>query len=234
MPADARLIVVATEVLPEVAAQHIARVLKQAIARRGRASVALAGGSTPRAVYRRLAQISLLAWENVEIYFGDERAVPPTDPQSNYRMARESLLDAVPIPSGQIHRMPAERTDREAAAAEYAAQLPERLDLIILGIGEDGHTASLFPGSAALHEGTRRVLAIMGSKPPPWRMSVTPSVLAAAMDIIVLACGSRKSAAVAQALEGCFEPDKCPAQLARDAIWILDPAAAAALRLRPS
>ena len=234
MPAADRLIVVAAEALPEVAARRIAQVIEQAVAQRGRAGVALAGGTTPRAVYRRLAEMSDLPWENIEIYFGDERAVPPADPQSNYRMARESLLDAVPIPPAQIHRMPAERTDRETAAAEYAALLPPRLDLIVLGIGEDGHTASLFPGSAALHERTRKVLAVAGAKPPPGRLTVTPPVIAAAVDKIVLASGPGKTVAVAQALEGRLEPDQCPAQLARDGIWILDRAAAAALRRRPA
>ena len=233
MPAD-RLIVVASEVLPEVAAQRIADIIEQAIARRGRASMALAGGMTPQAVYRRLAEIAKFSWEKTEIYFGDERAVPPGDPQSNYRMARESLLDAVPIPSAQVHRMPAERADLEVAAMEYAAQLPEHLDLIILGIGEDGHTASLFPGSAAVCEQTRKVIAVEGAKPPPRRLTVTPPVITAAISKIVLASGPGKARAVAQALEGGDGPDQCPARLARDGIWILDDAAAGALRPRPA
>jgi 6-phosphogluconolactonase len=229
-----RLIVVAAETLPEVAAQRIAQVFGRAVTGGGRASVALAGGTTPRAVYRRLAKIAEISWEKLDIYFGDERAVPPSDAQSNYHMARETLLDAVPIPPVQVHRMPAERPDREAAAAEYAAQLPERLDLIILGIGEDGHTASLFPGSAALREVARKVVAVEGSKPPPWRLTVTPPVIAAAREIIVLAGGPGKAAAVARALEGAEGPERCPAQLARDGIWIMDPAAAGDLRSRPA
>ena len=234
MPAEDRLIVVTSEDLPEVAAQRIAQVIRQAIDRNGRASVALAGGTTPRAVYRRLAKLGEIPWEKLDVYFGDERAVSPDDPQSNYRMARESLLDAVPIPSAQVHRMPAERADREATAAEYAAHLPQRLDLIILGIGEDGHTASLFPGSAALQERRRKVVVVEGSKPPPWRLTVTPPVISQALEKIVLASGSGKAGAVAQALEGPDEPDRCPAQLARDGTWILDRAAAAALHAKPA
>jgi 6-phosphogluconolactonase len=226
-------IVVAPEALPEIAARRIARVIEQSVADRGRASVMLAGGSTPRAVYRQLALIQGLPWEKVDIYFGDERAVPPGDLQSNYRMARESLLDAVPIPPAQVHRMPAERPDREAAADEYARRLPERLDLVILGLGEDGHTASLFPGSSALKERVRKVLAIVGPKAPVHRLTVTPPVIAAAREKIILVTGAGKAGAVAQALEGPDQPIQCPAQLARDGTWVMDRAAASGLRHEP-
>jgi 6-phosphogluconolactonase len=226
-------IVVAPEALPEIAARRIARVIEQSVADRGRASVMLAGGSTPRAVYRQLALIQGLPWEKVDIYFGDERAVPPGDLQSNYRMARESLLDAVPIPPAQVHRMPAERPDREAAADEYARRLPERLDLVILGLGEDGHTASLFPGSSALKERVRKVLAVVGPKAPVHRLTVTPPVIAAAREKIILVTGAGKAGAVAQALEGPDQPIQCPAQLARDGTWVMDRAAASGLRHEP-
>jgi len=225
--------VVAPEALPEVAARHIAKLIEQAVADRGRASVMLAGGSTPRAVYRQLALIQGLPWEKTEIYFGDERAVPPGDSQSNYRMARESLLDAVPIPPAQVYRMPAERPDREVAADEYARRVPERLDLVILGLGEDGHTASLFPGSSALSERVRKVLAVVGTKAPVHRLTVTPPVIAAALEKIILVSGADKAGAVAQALEGPDQPIQCPAQLARDGIWIMDSAAASGLRHEP-
>ena len=233
MPLDDHRLVLAPEALPEIAARRIAGVIEQAIARRGRATVALAGGTTPRAVYWQLAQTRNLPWEKVEIFFGDERAVPPGDLQSNFRMARESLFDAVPIPRHQVHRMPAERTDGEAAADEYARQLPDQLDLIILGIGEDGHTASLFPGSPALHERDRKVLAVVGPKPPPHRLTVTPRVIEAAREKIILVSGAAKAGAVALALEGPDQPVQCPAQLARDGIWIMDRAAASGLRHAP-
>jgi 6-phosphogluconolactonase len=226
-------IVVAPEALPEIAARRIARVIEQSVADRGRASVMLAGGSTPRAVYRQLALIQGLPWEKVDIYFGDERAVPPGDLQSNYRLARESRLDAVPIPPAQVHRMPAERPDREAAADEYARRLPERLDLVILGLGEDGHTASLFPGSSALKERVRKVLAVVGPKAPVHRLTVTPPVIAAAREKIILVTGAGKAGAVAQALEGPDQPIQCPAQLARDGTWVMDRAAASGLRHEP-
>lgn len=233
MSLDDYRIVVAPEALPEIAARRIARVIEQSVADRGRASVMLAGGSTPRAVYRQLALIQGLPWEKVDIYFGDERAVPPGDLQSNYRMARESLLDAVPIPPAQVHRMPAERPDREAAADEYARRLPERLDLVILGLGEDGHTASLFPGSSALKERVRKVLAVVGPKAPVHRLTVTPPVIAAAREKIILVTGAGKAGAVAQALEGPDQPIQCPAQLARDGTWVMDRAAASGLRHEP-
>ena len=233
MPAGNRRVIVTTELLPQTAARHIAKAIEQAIAGRGRASVMLAGGSTPRAVHRQLALNPRLPWDKVEIFFGDERAVPPADPQSNYRMARESLLDAVPIPLDQVHRLLAERPDREAAADEYARRLPERLDLIILGVGEDGHTASLFPGSPALREMARKVVAVTGPKAPLHRLTVTPPVIAAAREKIILVSGAGKAGAVAQALEGPDQPVQCPAQLARDGIWIMDRAAASGLRHQP-
>jgi 6-phosphogluconolactonase/glucosamine-6-phosphate isomerase/deaminase len=138
-------------------------------------------------------------------------------------MARESLLDAVPIPPAQVHRMPAERPDREAAADEYARRLPERLDLVILGVGEDGHTASLFPGSSALSERVRKVLAVVGPKAPPHRLTVTPPVIAAAREKSP-GQWSGQGGAVTQALEGRISY-QCPAQLARDGtgLWIAPP-----------
>ena len=223
-------IVVSAQTLPSLAAARIAQVLERAVAHGGCACVALAGGNTPRSVYRRLAQARQLPRGQLEIYFGDERAVPPNDPQSNYRMARETLLDTLSIPPAQIHRIVAERTDLEAAADDYAARLPDRLDLIILGIGEDGHTASLFPGSPALDERARKVVAVDAPKPPCRRLTVTPPVIAAARVRIVLASGAGKSNAVARALEGSEDINGCPAQLARAGIWIMDHAAAAGLR----
>jgi 6-phosphogluconolactonase len=233
VPLDVHRIVVAPEALPEIAARHIAKSIEQAIAGHGQATVMLAGGSTPREVYRQLALNRRLPWDKVEIFFGDERAVPPGDSQSNYRMARESLLDAVPIPLNQVHRLLAERPDREAAADEYARRLPERLDLIILGVGEDGHTVSLFPGSSALKERVRKVVAVVGPKAPLQRLTVTPPVIVVAVNKIVLVSGAGKAGAVAQALEGPQNLDACPAQLARDGIWIMDRAAASGLRHQP-
>lgn len=214
----------------DTAVTRLAAIVTQIITQRGRAQIALAGGSTPRAVYRRWTEASSMAWDQIEFFFGDERCVDPTDPESNYRMARESLFDLVPISPQQVQRMPAESRDRDTAAAKYAARLPPSLDLIILGIGEDGHTASLFPGSSALVEQRRLVLAVKAPKAPHDRLTITPPVLMAAGEKVVLVSGGQKAAAVRQALQGQDKPMDCPARLARDGIWIMDQAAASELR----
>lgn len=211
------------------AADAIASLLTDAIAEREEARVALAGGSTPRPIYDRLGRRKDVSWTKLHVYFGDERAVPPDDPASNYQMAYETLLRHVPIPPGQVHRMEAERENLEAAAADYARLLPSRLDLVLLGIGEDGHTASLFPGSAASAEREETVLAVDGPKPPPKRLTITPEVITSARATLLMAAGGDKAAAVARALEGPYDPAACPAQFARGGIWILDRLAAVRL-----
>lgn len=218
--------------LPEIAAERIATALSEAVRERGDASLALAGGTTPKACYRFLAGRADVPWQRISIFFGDERAVPPEDPDSNYRMAREALLDRVPIPEARIHRMQAEAPDREAAAAAYAALLPEAIDVMVLGIGEDCHTASLFPGSPAVLDRTAAVLAVSGPKPPPLRLTLGPRVLAAARVRIVLASGPGKAEAVRAALEGELDVLRFPAQLVRDSLWIVDHDAASALAER--
>jgi 6-phosphogluconolactonase len=214
------------------AAQWIADRLRAAVTARGAFHVALAGGGTPRATHEQLAheQYAGLPWERVHVYFGDERAVPPDHPDSNYRMARESLLSRVPIPAAQVHRMEAERADRDRAARDYEAVLPDRLDVIMLGMGEDGHTASLFPGAPSLGEKARRVLAIAQSpKPPPERLTLTPRALAEARDTVVLSAGAGKADMLARVLQGPYDPKALPVQLAREGTWIIDRAAAARL-----
>ena len=218
------------EALPRTAAERIAVALSEAVRARGGASLALAGGTTPRACYEILATRSDLPWNQVSIYFGDERAVAPDHPDSNFRMARESLLDRVPIPESQIHRMAAESADRDAAAQAYAELLPAAIDVMILGIGEDGHTASLFPGSEAALEMTRLVLPVTGPKPPLLRLTLGPRALLGAQVRFVLASGSGKATAVKAALEGEIDVKSCPAQLARDSVWLLDPGAASGLK----
>jgi 6-phosphogluconolactonase len=200
-----------------------------AILERGACALALAGGRTPEPVYRLLAATPNLDWSRVDVFFGDERAVPPDDPESNYGMVRASLLSRVPVPEDRVHRMEAERPDRDAAARAYDQALPPALDLLVLGVGPDGHTASLFPGSAALDERRRRVVPVTGPPPPAARLTITPPVIAAARRVVVLAAGADKAAAVARALEGPRSPKDTPAQLARRADWFLDRAAAARL-----
>lgn len=211
-------------------ADWIAGALLEGAARKQSCTLALAGGTTPRNVYRHLSTIPAIPWPGVEIYFGDERAVPPDSPDSNYRMAWDALLRHVPIPAPRIHRMEADRSDLGAVAREYEALLPESLDVLLLGIGADGHTASLFPHAPALAESTRLVLAVVGGDPLIQRLTITPPVIARASRILVIAAGADKAAAVARALRGPDDTAGVPAQLARHGTWILDRAAARSLQ----
>ena len=213
--------------LAKRAAEHIAEALKKAISADSSASLALAGGTTPRAAYEDLAKIPGIDWSKVSVYFGDERAVPPTHPDSNFAMAQAALFARVPLPDANIHRMLAENPDQDAAARAYEALLPARISVMVLGIGEDGHTASLFPGSPALNERTRRVVPVIGPKPPPQRLSVTAPVIEAAALCIVLATGAGKAEPVRRALTEPLDVHTTPSGLARGGLWLLDHAAAA-------
>jgi len=214
------------------AASWIADQIEKAIGARGRCTLALAGGRTYRPIYGELAKEPLgskIPWSRVEIYFGDERCVPPDHAESTYRMAREVLFQHVPLEECRIHRIEAERPDRDEAAAEYAAGLPDPLDILLLGMGEDGHTASLFPGSEALGETKRRVVAVKGPKPPPWRITITPPVIEGARAVMVAVSGEGKAAMVSRALHGPRMPEQIPVQLALRGVWILDSTAAASV-----
>jgi len=223
------LSIVETAELPARAAEKIANILRGAVEETGRACFAVAGGTTPRAVHEALASLPDVPWQHVHVFFGDERAVPPDHPDSNYRMAKESLFDRVAIPLTHIHRPEAERAERDAAARAYEAILPKALDLVILGIGEDGHTASLFPGSPAMNERQRLCIPVIGPKPPPERLTLTPPALEAARALLMLAVGAGKAEPVARALFGAWDPAGTPAQLARRGTWFLDRAAATQL-----
>ena len=223
------ILVSSPEELARQAAEWLGLEVTRAIAARGSCALALAGGRTPEPVYAELAGGSSIDWSLVDVFFSDERAVPPDHPDSNYRMVHWTLLSRVPIPAGRIHRMEAERDDRDAAAREYERSLPPRLDVLVLGMGTDGHTASLFPGSPALDERNRLVVPVLGAKPPPERLTITPPVIEAARKVAVIATGEDKALMVARALEGALAPKAVPAQLARAGIWFLDQAAAARL-----
>jgi 6-phosphogluconolactonase len=191
----------------QAASERLRSAIDQALASRGAAHIALAGGTTPRRTYELLAT-ELDDWSGVEIWFGDERAVGPDDPESNYRMAEETLLAGGSGPN--VHRIEGERGP-EAAAAAYAELLAERLpsengvpvlDLVLQGLGPDGHTASLFPGNPAV-EADGICVAVHGApKPPPDRISLTVSVLRAARAIVFLATGGEKADAVSGLLAG--------------------------------
>lgn len=215
-------------------------------AERGRFVVALSGGSTPKALLGLLAGApyrDAIDWGRVHVAWGDERCVPPDDEQSNYRMAREALLDHVPIPPEQIHRMPAELPDPGAAAGAYEATLRRlfdlppgalpRFDLIHLGLGTEGHTASLFPGSPALAERERLVAAPFVEKLNTYRITLTPSAINAAREVQFLVAGAEKAATVRRVLRAPRDPSELPAQIVTPAegrlVWLLDAAAAAEL-----
>jgi len=212
------------------AAQWIAVKLNALVEARGQCSLALAGGQTPRAVYQELAQ-QRVSWPAVRVYFGDERRVPPDHPDSNYRMARESLLDRLPAPGAVVHRMLGELEDGEEAAAAYERVLPAQLDLLLLGMGGDAHIASLFPGSPAIVEPTMRVVAVPGLPGSVGRLTITGAEVARARDVAVLVAGRSKAEAVREVLHGEVNPMVRPAQLARHGTWLLDADAAAELPL---
>jgi 6-phosphogluconolactonase len=210
----------------------IAARVAESIAERGTCAVALSGGNTPRPVYAALAAPPFAAavdWPRVEVFFGDERAVPPDHPDSNYRMAALALLERVRLEPARIHRLQADRPDRDAAARDYERLLPLRLDVVLLGMGPDGHTASLFPGSAAITERSRRVVAVVAPRPPAERLTVTPPVIAGARYVAVVVAGAEKAQLVARALTGPLAPWEVPVQVAPGAFWFLDEPAASRL-----
>jgi 6-phosphogluconolactonase len=215
--------------LARTAAEWILRQAELASKARGLCSIALAGGSSPRPIYEELGNSELaerFPWLQTDFYFGDERAVAIDDPESNYRLARETLFRSHPEALGRVFRMPADAPDPDEAARRYGRRLPDPLDVLILGMGADGHTASLFPGSAALDEREELVLAVEGPKPPHRRLTITPPVIERARQSLVIATGAEKAEMVGRALAGPIRPKDVPAQLARKATWVVDTAAA--------
>ncbi len=234
-----------TETLSQQAAQYIVRVAQESISAHRRFTLALSGGSTPKKLYGMLAEEpyrSQIDWTLVDIFWSDERCVPPDDMESNYHMAQQVLLSKVPIPANQIHRMPADQTDRHAASYAYTLEMQQafgsdgvpNFDLIQLGMGPEGHTASLFPHQASLHEQQRLVMPVVVSKPPPPRLTFTPRLLNAASHVLFLVTGAEKQDAVQAVLEGEYQPDEYPAQIVKpsrgEVTWMLDTAATGKLQ----
>jgi 6-phosphogluconolactonase len=232
---DARIVV---QNNPEAVANDAANRIVSAAALRERFSIALSGGSTPKTLFQLLASEaykSRIDWPRVEIFFADERCVPPDHADSNFRMANETLLSRVPIRKENVHRMRGE-IDPNQAAKEYGEMLTARLgdgglDMILLGMGDDGHTASLFPGTAALNETKHRCVANFVAKLNMWRITLTAPFINRAEEILVLATGSSKAKRVSEVLEGPRDPQRLPIQMI-DPIrgkltWILDADAAA-------
>lgn len=206
--------------LSRAAAGRIAELAHEAIAARGVFRIALAGGETPRRCYEQLRQLPL-EWARVQVFFGDERCLPVGDAQRNDSMARETLLDRVAIPAANVHGIPAE-LGAAAAAASYAATLGgEPLDLALLGMGEDGHTASLFPGNPATISRDAVVAVFDAPKSPPERVSLGMATLNSARHKLFLVAGAGKCAALERIAEG----DPLPAATVAEAEWYLDHAA---------
>lgn len=218
------------------AAAQIVTLARSAIAATGRFHVALSGGSTPRALYARLVA-EPIDWARVHVFWGDERCVPPDHPDSNYRMAFDVLLSKVPVPVDNVHRLRGE-VDPAQAAADYEAELRRdlpagRFDLVLLGLGPDAHTASLFPGTIAVHEQQRWVIGHFVQKLGVNRLTLTPPILNRAAHILFLVAGADKAAAVRSVWREPYDPDRFPAQVIKpidgEVTWLIDRAAASNL-----
>ncbi len=231
------------------AAEQVCRIGQLSLDTTGRFSIVLSGGSTPRGLYELLAQSpyrSQLDWKKVEFFWGDERAVPPDHPQSNFRMAREALLDKLNVPPEHVHRIRAEDPDLDKAAADYEEEVENVLgrvpgvgrraphfNLFLLGVGQDGHTALLFPHTAALTETERWVVAHDVAKLSTKRITMTPPLINKAHFITFLVAGSHKADVLAAVLQGPRDSQRYPAQLIHpltgEVTWFVDRAASASL-----
>jgi 6-phosphogluconolactonase len=232
------------------AAEEVIRAATDAVAQRGRFTIALSGGSTPKSLFNLLATNArtVLPWDRMFFFWGDERHVPPTDPDSNYKMAEETMLSKIPVAAGNVFRIAAENPDAAAAAESYEKTLQKfftlepnhekpgqfpRFDLILLGMGPDGHTASLFPGSAGLQEKSRLVIANWVEKFKTHRLTFTLPVLNAAACVAFLVSGTDKAPALHAVLESDAPGEQYPSKLVRPAdgkvIWLIDRAAASQL-----
>ncbi len=249
------LIVVADQpALARAAAERVTALIEAAIAEHGNAVLSLAGGTTPEELYARLGDDTFpwrarIAWPHVHLFWTDERHVPPDHPDSNFGMAERSLIRHVPIPPAQVHRMRGELPDANAAAADYERRLRDgfaaaqrtgqTFDLILLGLGEDAHIASIFPGSSLLtsDRGDRRAAAVWAPHLEAWRLTLTPRALLDARATLTLVSGEKKAAAVHSVLDLPEDIPRWPGQLLREAgdrvTWIVDAAAASRLSPRP-
>ena len=224
--------------LAERVAERFLDVARESVQTRGTAMICLTGGTTPRRMYELLGSHGSAtppAWDRVHLYWSDERMVPPEHQDSNYGMARESLLVHLPVPSSHVHRIKGERPPEEAALL-YEGELPGRFDLMLLGVGEDAHVASIFPGSPLLSERRRRAAAVWAPHLNAFRVTLTPRALLESDHVLMMVAGTAKAAAVAAALEGPTDVERCPVHLLREAgdrvEWFIDRAAARELSSR--
>ena len=234
--------------LARAAASLFAERAAAAVSLRGRFTAALSGGRTPESLYTLLAKApfaSKIPWDQVHLFWGDERCVPPDHVDSNYRLVRELLIDRVPIPPANIHRIRGEMDPVEAAAlyegvlrdffGKHGEPFPA-IDVVLLGLGEDGHTASLFPGTGPIRETARWVAGHYVDARKGWRITLTPAAINAARTVVFIATGKIKAAAVRDVLDGPFRPEVLPAQAIRpsrgELRWMLDRDAAQLLTPR--
>ena len=239
MQRDVRILT-SLEAIAKRAAQEFVQAATAAVSEKGSFSVALSGGSTPKALYSLLANDAGLRaqipWDKMLVCFGDERSVGPDHPDSNYRMAAETMLSKVPLKGDQVFRINGEYKDTERAALEYEQALRmslkiaerqfPRFDLVFLGMGNEGHTASLFPGTKALHETKRMVVRNWVGKLYTERITLTAPAINNAARIIFLIPGADKSLALKGVLEGPYEPEQLPAQMIQPSngklLWLVD------------
>lgn len=227
------------------AAQEFCHLAGEAVQARGVFTVALSGGSTPKKLYSLLADEdepyrNMVPWKNIKVFWGDERCVPPDHPESNYRMAHDALLSKVPVEKTSVFRMEGEHPLPRKAAGTYegllrrvfrlgAEEVP-RFDLIFLGLGSDGHTASLFPGSEVIFNRKDLVAATLVEKFGSYRLTMTPLVLCGAAKVIFLVSGRDKGDAVQSVLQGDYQPGRFPAQVVHPLqgklLWLIDRSAA--------
>jgi 6-phosphogluconolactonase len=228
----------------DAAAAEFLSAADEAVCARGRFTVALAGGSTPRALYSLLATDPALRarvpWDKIYFFFGDERHVPPDDPDSNFHMANEAMFSKVSLSPQQVARIRGECLDASQAARDYERAMRDffglvegqfpRFDLVLLGLGPDGHTASLFPGTKALHEEKRLAVSNWVDKFSTDRITLTAPVLNSAAHVLFMAHGGDKAPALKAVLEGPYEPEQLPAQLIQPKngtfLWLVDKTAA--------
>jgi 6-phosphogluconolactonase len=232
------------------AAREFVRLSRDAVELKGQFTVALSGGTTPTGLYELLADQAdtfrnNVPWGRIHFFFGDERHVGPHHPASNYRMAQTSLLSKVPVLESNLHRIEAENPDPDRAARKYeevlkkifqlkSSEMP-RFDLVLLGMGADGHTASLFPNTNVLRERERLVAAVRVEKSGTFRITLTPPVLCSAACVIILVSGEEKAETLLSVLQGDFLPDRFPVQLIQPGegrlLWIVDSQAARLLNM---
>ena len=229
------------------AADEVVRIASEAAAARGAFTIALSGGSTPKALYKLLAENpalrNSLPWDKMKVFFGDERHVGPGHTDSNFQMASDSILSRVPLQPKQIHRIKGEYPDTAQAAVEYQATIQRefglkagefpRFDLLLLGMGSEGHTLSLFPGTKALHETERIVTRNWVGKLYTERITLTAPAANNAANIIFMIAGADKAYALKAVLEGPHEPEQLPAQMIQPSngklLWLVDQAAGSML-----